>query len=184
MKKLWSLPAVTICLYTVTILTQYGYNSYFNIPSNFIESSIKWNIIYFFQLFQFGTEIAGLMGFWMWIVLVLLSLLFVFLFFLNKIWRVVLVILTTILLFYIIGPGSYKFGFLLAKSTSTYYVPVNQCFTQGNNNAFIIPSFYESKAILIPIDLETKKMSGGFIVREIQELQCPIDLKEIGLIKK
>lgn len=184
MNKLWSLPAVTVYLYTVTILTQYGYNSYFKIPSNFIEFSIKSNIIYFYQLFQLGTGIAGLMRWWMWIVLIFLALLFVFLFFLNKILRIVLVTLTIPALFYIIGPGSYKFGFLIAKNTSSFYIPVNQCFSQNNYNNFVIPTFYESKAILIPIDQNTNKMQGGFIVKEVSEIQCPIEQKEVGNIIK
>ena len=182
MEKLWSIPAITVYLYTVTTLTQFGYNSYFNIPPNFIEFSIKWNIIYFFQLFQLASSVIGLMGWWLWIVTLAAFLGIISLFFFHKILRIVLISFSLMFLLFVIGPGSYKFGNLIAKSSSAFFIPGDQCLPINGYNSLIIPTFYETKAILIPIDLSTRKIQGGFIVKETSELHCQIDYKEIGMI--
>lgn len=184
MEKLWSIPAITVYLYTVTTLTQFGYNSYFNIPPNFIEFSIKWNIIYFFQLFQLASGVIGLMGWWLWFVTLTAFLVIVSFFSLHRILKIILAILSLALLLFVIGPGSYKFGDLIAKSSIAFYVPADQCLSLNGYNTFIIPTFYETKAILIPIDLSTRKIQGSFIVKETSELQCLLEYKEIGKIIK
>lgn len=79
--------------------------------------------------------------------------------------------------------GSYNFGMLLAKNTSEFYVPTQNCLTLENSTNYIIPNFYQGKAILIPID-GSRKMIGSFIVKDFSELECETERKYIGQITK
>jgi hypothetical protein len=79
MNKFWSLPVLTIYFYTATVLTQLGFVSYFGVPSNFVEASIKQNILYFFNLFQLTFVIVGLMKWWMFIAVALAVIVILFL---------------------------------------------------------------------------------------------------------
>jgi hypothetical protein len=178
MNKFWNIPIITVYLYAVAILTQHGFNSYFNIPSNFIEFSIKENIVYFFQLFQLALAIVGVMKFWMWIVVLVGAIVIAILCFFDYVYEI---IFTSIL----IGGalvGSYYFGNFLAINTSTFYVPLSDCQLIGQGK-YIIPVFYDSKAILVSID-ENNKLGNGFMVKEMSDLSCKIELKNIGKIIK
>lgn len=181
MSKLWSLPVISVYLYGITILTQYGFNSYFNIPSSFIESSIKENIIYFFQLFQLASSVAGLMKWWMWAVVILAILLITFFYNFSG-YRKFIAFCATLLLGYLLY-GSYNFGILLAKNVSTFYVPAQNCTFLDKNTSYIIPNFYQGKAILVSID-SNKKLTGNVLVKDLSEPGCGTELKYIGLISK
>jgi hypothetical protein len=41
---------------------------------------------------------------------------------------------------------------------------------------------YEAKLILVPINTTTKKMEGGFIMKDATELNCVIKREKIGKI--
>lgn len=179
--KLWNIPVISVYLYAVTILTQYGFHSYFNIPSSFIESSIKENIIYFFQLFQLASGVVGLMKWWMWIVAILAILIITFFYNFSN-YKKIIALCGTLLLGLLLY-GSYGFGTLIAKSTTEFYVPAEQCASLDVNNSYIIPSFYGGRVVLIPID-KTRKMSGDILVKDISELGCTIEKKYIGTITK
>ena len=58
-KKFWTLSALTVYIYTITILEQFGYNQYFGIPYNFVESSITVNVVYAFSLSHLVLNMAG-----------------------------------------------------------------------------------------------------------------------------
>lgn len=181
--KFWSIPLISVYLYAVTILTQYGFNSYFNIPPNFIEASIQGNTVYFYQLFQLALAVIGLMKFWMWAVLAIGFLMIVLLHIFELRYEI---FLYPILILVIGGVlfGSYNFGNFIAASTESFYVLSSDCPSAGRDGNYIIPIFYEGKAILVPIDGTTKKLQNGFIVKEMSELACKIELKEIGRITK
>ena len=49
--EIW-LPVLTIFVYSASVLTQYGYISYFGLPSYLIEASVKSNIIYSFTILR------------------------------------------------------------------------------------------------------------------------------------
>ena len=172
---------ISVYLYGITILTQYGFNSYFNIPSSFIESSIKENIIYFFQLFQLASSVAGLMKWWMWLVAILAILIITFFYNFSG-YRKVIALCGTLLLGYLLY-GSYNFGILLAKNTSTFYVPAQNCSSLDKNTSYIIPNFYQGKAILVSVD-NNKKLTGSVLVKDLSEPGCSTELKYIGLISK
>ena len=180
MKNLWNIPVLSVYFYAITVLTQYGYNSYFGIPSNFIEASIKENIIYFFQLFQIASSVAGVMRWWMWIVVVLS--IGVVLYLSNFKYKTVASVLGTLLLVVALW-NSYNFGSLIAKNTTNFYILPQDCISIENGKSYIIPSFYDGKAILIPINYD-KKMAGGFSIKSVSELPCELEQKEIGKVIK
>jgi len=182
MSKFWSIPVISAYLYGVTILTQYGYNSYFNIPSNLIESSVTQNFVYFFQLFQLGTAIAGAMKWWMWVVLILGALTVLFFYGSHFIWRKIISVIGLGLICFVLY-GSYNFGSLLARSTSDFYVPMSDCASLDQNTRYIIPIFYQGKAILVPIDAD-RKMIGGILVKDLAELGCTTERKYVGMVTK
>lgn len=182
MSRLWSLPVISVYLYGITILTQYGFNSYFNIPSNFIEASIKENIIYFFQLFQLASAVAGLMKWWMWAVVIIAGLIIFFFFSFHSLWRKLISFAGLLLLGYLLY-GSYNFGIILAKNSAEFYVPAANCELLEKDTPYIIPSFYQGKAILVPID-ENRKMTGSILVKDLAELGCSTEKKYVGFVTK
>src|SRR3989344_3587248 len=115
MSKLWSLPVISVYLYAATILTQYGFNSYFNIPSSFIEASIKENIVYFFQLFQVASAVAGVMRWWMWAIVIIAALIITFFYNFHSFFRGIISLAGTIILGLLLW-GSYNFGSMLAAN--------------------------------------------------------------------
>jgi hypothetical protein len=181
MSKLWSLPVISVYLYAATILTQYGFNSYFNIPPNFMEASIKENIVYFFQLFQLASAVAGLMKLWMWAVVILAVLIITFFYSFSG-YKKFIALCGTLLLGYLLY-GSYNFGMLLAKNTAEFYVPVQNCASLEKDVTYIIPNFYQGKAILVPID-NARKMNGSILIKDLSELGCATERKYVGVVTR
>lgn len=182
MSKFWSLPVITAYLYGITILTQYGYNSYFNIPTSFIESSITSNFVYFFQLFQLATAIGGVIQWWMWAIVIIGLLTILFFYFYHFVGKYVIISVGFVVLLIFLYQ-SYDFGMLLAKSNSEFYVPTGNCSSLDTNIRYVIPHTYGGDIILVPID-ESNKMIGGILVKDFSELGCVIEKKNIGLITR
>lgn len=183
MKKLLSLPIIGIYLYGITTITQYGFNAYFSIPKNFIETSIRANILYFFELFKLAQGVAGLMRWWMWAVLLLLALFFILLYFYHHIFAKLIIGLTVILLIVILVK-SYNFGAFIAANTPDFLTLEQGCQNSDQDKIFIAPVLYDTQAVLVPIDKNTKKLSGGFQVKEVSELGCKLETQHIGKIIK
>lgn len=184
MNKLWSIPVISLYLYVTTILTQYGFNSYFDIPYSFIEVSIRENIIYFFQLFQLASNVIGLMGWWMWF-LVPLTLLFMFLSYNTLTQKIVSLVI--IIFFIVFLWNSYNFGNTIASSMTDFYsIPENCLEDIGNSedSLYIIPVFQNDKAVIIPLNKNDNKIQGGFIVKDLSDINCKIEKKEIGNVAK
>ena len=182
MSKLWSIPVISAYLYGITILTQYGFNSYFNIPSSFIDASIKENFIYFFQLFRLASAVAGFMKWWMWAVVILAALIIIFFFNFHSFWKKVISFCGILFLGYLLY-GSYNFGILLAKNTTAFYVPSQNCVSLEKDTQYIIPNFYQGKVILVPINSD-RKMTGSVLVKDLSEAGCATEIKYIGKITK
>jgi len=182
MSKLLSIPIISAYLYGVTILTQYGFNSYFGIPSSYLESSITQNFVYFFQLFQLASAVAGAMKWWMWLVIILGALTILFIYASHFIWQKI-ISFVAILLLCLMLYGSYNFGTLLGQSTPEFYVPVAGCVSLDQNTKYIIPSFYQGKAILVSIT-ESNTLAGSVLLKDLSELGCATEHKTVGLIKQ
>lgn len=182
-KLLWSIPGLAVFFYSATVLTQYGYNSYFGIPQQLIRASIADNIIYFFQLFKLATGIVGWMSWWMWIIAALLILIITLFWYLSNFPEIILTTIT-IILWSLSLLGFYNFGSLLAKSTTEFYVPSSNCSLIEQGFKYIVPVIYEDSAVFISIDSNTKKIKDGFLVKKLTELNCGLEQKYIGKIVK
>jgi hypothetical protein len=122
----WGIPAIAVYFYTATVLTGYGYASYFNIPSNFVSASLSDNIIYFFQLFIVGQYEIGLLRWWAWLIVFLVVVFITLLYFFHAFWRVFISILGTIIFFLILG-GFYNFGRIIAANNTLFWMPSASC---------------------------------------------------------
>jgi len=178
--RLWSIPLITVYLYTATVLTQYGYNSYFNLPANFVEASIQKNITYFFDLLSLAQHVAGSMRWWVWLVVIAATLLILFAYFSYQGFKL-LQFGATVLLFAMLW-GSYNYGWQVASNTTEFYVPASTCKTIGPDEKYIVPAFYEGNAIFVPYDKDTHKMYGNFIMKEVSGLNCGLEKESAGKI--
>lgn len=182
MKLLTVIFGTGVYFYAVPILLQYGYNSYFGIPGNFIEPSIRGNFIFFFSLFQLAQSIVGTFSFWTWIMLGILVPVIWFLVAFRILSGViisgVLILLTGLSLF-----GFHNFGQALAKSATEFQtLPVGCLLEQEKNVTYIIPAYYQTTALIVPIYTDTHKLTGGFLPRESSSLNCEIKKQPIGQI--
>lgn len=182
---LWSIPGITVYLYATSVLIQYGFNAYFGIPADFINASITTNIINYFGLFQLAKGIAGVMGWWMWFILIISILIIGFLCIVDsrnqKFFTGIGRFIGTCLLLYFLYI-SFSFGMLLAKNTADFLVPSPTCLSIANETQYIVPGFYNEKAILVPINPKTHKMTGGFILRDLSQLPCKLKSEPVGPI--
>lgn len=183
MNKLWSIPLISLFFYLVTTITQHGFNSYFNIPANFIEVSLRHNIVYFYRLFSSAMLIAGIMQWWMWVVVIFAILTIIFLYnFDSIIYKILRGIFIIILLIILIK--SFDFGYQLAKNTSSFYFIPSICVSGNEENWYIIPIIHDQNAVIVSVDKISNRMSNGFIVRDMADLGCVIEQNEIGKVVK
>ena len=184
MKKLsnllWSIPALAVYFYTATVLTEYGYASYFKIPANFISASLSDNIIYFFQLFTAGKYGIGLIRWYTWLILGLIIVFIAFLYYSHHLWKKFFTLAGVIIFFLLLG-GFFHFGEKLAANNAEFWVPASDCPPIGSDARYIIPSLNENVAVFVPID-QNNKMTGGFLVKNIADLPCKLEYKNIGKI--
>jgi hypothetical protein len=170
-KFFWSIPALAIYAYVITVLFQFGFLSYFNIPSNFVEASLRSNIFYFYLLSVSLADIFKSIGWW-WL---LLGPILAFSVHFYK--RYAIYAVTIVLVVFAIV--SVSWGLFFGAHASSFLVPSENCL--GDNIEYIIPGVYNEEVILVPID-QDRKMIGGFLVKNISELACKLDYRNIGLI--
>lgn len=182
MSKLLTIPIISVYLYGITILTQYGFNSYFNIPSNLIDASITANFVFFFQMFHLASAVAGAMKWWMWLVLIISGLIVFLFYFSHRFWRFIISAFGLFILGYFLY-GSYSFGQLLAKTGTEFYVPAESCILLTPGVSYIIPSFHGESAILVAIGADNK-LTGEVEVKNMSELGCGTQKKNVGQIKR
>ena len=180
-RLLWSIPAIAIYFYTATVLTEYGFASYFGVSSNFIEASLKDNIIYFYQLFILTEGVAGMVKWWAWAIIGVAALIIVASCYLSSFARGWFTFCGTALLFFCLM-GFYTFGHFLAANTDIFLVPLTNCPSASQDTIYIIPVIDNGQAVLVPIN-QNNNMIGGFLVKNLTDLSCGIEYKNIGLIK-
>lgn len=175
-----SIPFLTLFCYAATVLMQYGYLSYFNIPSSFLESSLKDNIIYFFILFKVAFSIIRLLNWWL--LLVLLPFILVWAILYNPYsWRRFIYMFVPILLLVSLW-FSYDFGYKLASYNENFNIVDSECVSLDKNVVYIIPDIYDTKLILVPVDKATNKLKDGFFVKNSAEINCAVGYQHIGKI--
>lgn len=177
---LWSIPAIALYFYTATVLTEYGYASYFNIPSNYISASLSDNIIYFYQLLMAGQYAIGLVKWWLWIVLALIAIFIALLYFSNDFWRNYITLVGTVI-FFLILIWFYNLGKGLGGVNATFWMPSASCPPIGTDSRYIVPISLGSDGIFIPINA-SNTMTGGFLVKDLTTLNCKLVQQTIGKV--
>jgi hypothetical protein len=184
MSKYISIPVLTaVYLYALPTLANYGYNSYYHIPYDYIDVSLKENIILFFQLFQAAKTIAAGLNWWIWLTFIIIFLALIFYYSSSYIGSKIITGLAVILAFLLL-PASYKFGGFVAANTSVYWVLSSECHSFDNADSYIIPRIYNGTAVMVPIDADTKKIKDAFITKNVSELGCTLEHRDIGKFKQ
>ena len=173
---------MAVYFYIATVLTSYGFLSYFNVPPVFIQASLSSNIVFFYQ--YISAYLALLIGmhwyalFGLGIFLAIVSALYFFLFQYSKRRKKVLIAILTILWLLYLGTF-YHLGEVIAANQTSFIVPVN-C-SIGQDYAYIIPVIDGNTTVLVPID-QSRKMTGGFLVKNTADLSCTFQWKPIGAV--
>jgi hypothetical protein len=181
-KYFWTIPILTIVVYSATVLFQLGYNSYFNIPSMAIDSSIAYNIIFSFYLLKLILSLT-LSVWWFWLLMGIIVVA-VFFIFNAKHWLKIIPIIA-IIVFLCFCP---KIGDYLAKHLNYFYVVSDNCLAIDPDK-YVILNFYDDKAVFISIEENageagTKRMTGRFTIKNVPEIGCDIEFKKVGFIRK
>jgi hypothetical protein len=171
-----------VFFYTITILTQYGYYSFYNIPSSFIEYSIEDNVILFFDLFRVIRGVLENLSLWLIILLFIVTIVsfIVSLFISNRISKIIVIILIILSAFF-----AYNLGNKVAQIETEYITIPKECINSSDDSlVYIAPIFYQTKAIITPISKDTNKLNGEFIIKELSEKDCHFKREKIGKINK
>lgn len=185
MKKLWSIPIALAYLYGITILTQYGYYAYFNIPTNFIDASIPNNTIYAYAL---AGAIWGLITSIPWWAKVLIGAAIVLIGFLSFVffnnYKTVFIWSGTIIAILFLCL-TFNLGTIIAETKTSYLTLSPGCPAIGQDAEYIAPDIYEGQAIFVPIDPQNKnKLGDGFILKDISSLSCKLEYSPVGQVTK
>ncbi len=172
-----------VYFYAITILTQYGYNSYFNIPTNFIESSIRDNIIFSFSLSQIIIAVADNLSILVWISLIISSL-FLWFIIIFDIFHKNIITLGIIAIMITSCFGFYNLGNFMATTNTEFNVLSQECSLSKENITYIIPTFYQTTAVITPIYTDSNKLTGDFLTKNTSDLNCEIQKKYIGKVLK
>ena len=183
MKKFWNIPILIGYLYAITILVQGGFNSYFNIPLGFITASIVHNTIAAFILFKATLELAAFLGWW-WLVVgpVIIAVGLISYIKFNDYKKIFIWIATIMALLFLYK--ALDFGEFLAKWKTNFLILSPECHKVNGNENYIVAELYDGKAVLVPYDITTNKLGDGFMLKEISDLPCKLQYKDIGFIIK
>lgn len=161
-------------LYAISILTQYGYVSYFKLPSNLVAATLKDNVIYFYELFRLAQSVAGFFRWWMWLILVVVTLIAVLFYIFNQVWQHTVNIVAFIL---IVGflLGSYSFGQTIAAHKASFKVVDESCQNKKWSN-LVIAATNDSVTAFIPID-DFGIIKSGYLIENTTDIGCLITEK-------
>lgn len=173
----------------MTALNQYGFLGYFNVPSNFVNTSLTNNIIFFFQIFQVGKVLASSLGvmtcallfmtFATWVIAIL------GLYWSSKKMKIGLEVAAAILC--LVGLWSfYNLGISSAENQETFFIAKSECILKEKDAStdFAAVGYYGGSAILVPYEPKTQKMKGGFMIRDLATMPCKLISTKIGRIHR
>lgn len=181
MKTSWIIGTATVVFgyfAVVNVLAQRGYNAYFNIPSQYVNFSIEDNIAFardMLQIFVSALTSVPLWGLWLFLIVVLCIVLA----------KVRLGIISgAIGVFFLISFAwnAYHFGEAIAKTQIRFHVLSSGCALQ-NADTYIIPTFHGDTALLVPISAD-RKLVGSVLPKNIDELGCGFEEREVGLVTR
>jgi len=174
MKPEWVIPLSAAYLYFITILLELGFFDYFGVPPAFLDASLVSNVL-LVHFFLGSITFLSLLG----LVIISISTFLQKTFnsfssswvSLNRIIFWILISLAAILAY-----SSINIGELIARNTTKFYVPESGCVSQQPVGEWLIIGSSNGAAILI--DAEGHKQHGGFIVKNLAEMHCKIQLQQ------
>jgi hypothetical protein len=183
MKKFWSIPIVLAFLYGITILTQYGYDSFFSLPASFVGASIASNTLFAYSAVEAFLQILTALHWWWWpIIIVTITVTGVLSYLFlesgsSAFWGIISV---TALLFLYFAP---TLGNIIAKEKIDFLVTAPGC-SIGPDQAYLVPDIYDGKAIIVSFDPKTKKLDSEFSLKDLSQFPCKLEYENIGPIRK
>lgn len=183
MTKLINLSVVTAYLYILTVLSYYGYNSYFSIPYDSAGFSPQAPVIFFFDFSRLILDILkhASISFWITIIVSIIVVIGIYSYHTLGRWLVNLGLIIALAYTFF---GFYNFGHLLASSATSFYTVDSKCIPGATEQLYIAPTISEGKAIFVPIDPESRQLKNGLLVRESTSINCQLEKKEIGKVIK
>jgi hypothetical protein len=179
--KLWSIPVITICLYAVAIFTQYGYNTYFNVPGSYVEASLRANLIYSRFYLTFFGQVATAIDWITWIALFLVVLILIALYIFFTQYRILFIIFGFVLMG-LFAWYSYNFGKQLAAFQSDFYTVPTSCISTAATTTLVGIVIYDNQMVFVPVETATHKLLNGFQVKNIADLPCIVGFHSFGQI--
>lgn len=183
MTKLINLSVVTAYLYILTVLSYYGYNSYFSIPYYSAGFSPQAPVIFFFDFSRLILDLLkhATISFWITIIVSIIVVIGIYSYHALGRWLVNFgLIIALVYTFF----GFYNFGHLLASSATNFYTADLKCIPGATEKLYIAPALSEGKVFFVPIDPGTHQLKNGLLVRESTNITCQLEKKEIGKITK
>jgi hypothetical protein len=175
----FTIPALTIFIYSFTVLVQVGENSYFNIPGSFVDTSVGSIVIYGDFLIKSIATIA----FAGWLVAGMIIALLITSFFLfgPRGWYKAIAVSLMVVFLYL-AP---KLGTLIAENETRFYVPGDDCQNMPKGTSIAV-DFYNEKIVFLSIDQGTSSATttNEFFVKDVTSLNCKMKWKRTGKIEK
>lgn len=170
----WSTSGLALYVYAITILVQNGYNDYFGIPRNYIESSLVANITFFW-----ATVVSPLgkllISNWFMYALIAICLI-IFYSSLHRFFKRSLVVFVTVVA--LIGVyKAYPLGMKLAKGNQSFYEFSEACSplaTSTENYKYIGPVTFEDKVVMVPVNA-SGTLRSGFRVIDLTTTTCLLE---------
>lgn len=174
---------IAVFIYALTILTEFGFLSYFGVPSHLVEASIVTNTVYLRQIGE-GIVLAikqspfGFVG--LLILFGLVYWLFTFKFNAKEMRGIRNSLLIMLALFTLYT--AHSFGFKLAESTTGFTTLYDCSEISSSTTKYIVPAIRGNSVVAVPINNENK-MIGGFYLKDMSAINCKLEWKELGKIK-
>jgi hypothetical protein len=167
-----AIPIAAIYLYTATVWTQFGYDSYFGIPSNYIGYSIRENILFSYVMWLSIEYFMATIHWYGWALIFILGTLAYWSPTLRKIILWIFAAFLLVSLFNFV-----KLGDMIARNKTDFFTIASECNTLGTTTKYVIPELHDSDALLVPYTTDENhhnKLIGGFVVKNLSELNCRI----------
>lgn len=162
---------VSVYFYVVTILYQFGMNSFFNIPRGYIEPSLVANVTLFYEiLLDLLLAIPNHTG--LSLILFFISL---FLFIYKKKWFLNIIKILALILLLL----AYRIGNNIPKESYGYYILNKECnhIVQKEGMKYIAPITYNGKVVVVAIDAQNNLQPEYFVVDPSAVPNCYLEFE-------
>lgn len=168
----WLIPLVGLYIYCFVVLAQYGYFSYFKLPTSiFVEASPRLNIIFMFAIVKAIFTIFHIISWWI-ILGLIISISIIFIFVNTRVLQSVACVGLIMLLYF-----SPNLGNALAQSKTNFDYIDGGCLsilnTAPQSKKYVILAYFNDLISLNPID-ENNKILPQYYVKKITDISCEI----------